>query len=285
MADVQIENGFTRLANELLEVVMSQKFNGTQFKIVLAIWRYTYGFKRKQHEFSLTFLSNATNIHKQQIKTELDKLIEMKVITVVENSTFTKSRTLSFNKDYSQWLCLQSVKKQTVSENTYTTVSELTYTTVSESTYQERKNKENNKETVNQAFDEFWAIYKKRKNRANAIKKFEAQFKKHGKEKIINGAKSYMNEMKDTDMKYIKNPDTFLNQQTFLDYEATEEKESTVDKEKLIKGLRNRKRDLERELEDGIESFKTFGNENVFYQYEKELREINERLRGFEKED
>lgn len=68
MADVQVENGFTRIANELMEVVMLQKFNGSQFKIILAIWRYTYGFSRKSHDFSLTFLSKATNIHKQQVK-------------------------------------------------------------------------------------------------------------------------------------------------------------------------------------------------------------------------
>jgi len=156
MANVQIENGYTKIANELMEVVMLQKFNGSQFKLILTIWRYTYGFNRKSHEFSLTFLSKATNIHKQQVKNELDRLIEDKIIVVVENSTFTKSRKLSFNKDYSQWFNLQSVKEHTVSELPYTTVSELPYTTVSElpyttvseSTYQERKVKESIKESI-----------------------------------------------------------------------------------------------------------------------------------------
>jgi len=137
-----------------MEVVMLQKFNGSQFKLILTIWRYTYGFSRKSHEFSLTFLAKAANIHKQQVKSELDKLIEDKIIVVVENSTFTNSRKLSFNKDYSQWSNLQSVKECTVSESTDTTVSESTDTTVSESTYQERKVKESIKETHKRVYED-----------------------------------------------------------------------------------------------------------------------------------
>lgn len=153
MADVQAENGFTKIANELLEVVMQQKFNGTQFKIIMAVWRFTYGFCRKEHEMSLTFLSNATGVHKQQIKMELAKLIELNVIKVTSESSYTTSRKLSFNKNYDEWNQSQSVKKVPVSESTYTTVSEITTTTVSESTYQERNIKENSKENIYTIFD------------------------------------------------------------------------------------------------------------------------------------
>lgn len=146
MADVQAENGYTRIANELLEVVMQQKFNGTQFKIIMAVWRFTYGFQRKDHELSLSFLSKATGVHKQQLKQELDKLIEGKVITVTSEGSFTSSRKIAFNKNYDEWNNLQSVNPLTVSESTYTTVSESTYTTVSEFTYQERNIKESIKE-------------------------------------------------------------------------------------------------------------------------------------------
>ena len=154
MTNVQPENGFTRVANELLEVVAYQKFNGTQSRIILTLWRYTYGFSRKEHDLSLTFISKATGIHKQQVKKEMDKLIEKKVILVTEESTYNTSRKIKFNKDYSQWKDLQLPKELTVSENTDPTVSESTdptvsenaYTTVSEFAYQERNNKESIKE-------------------------------------------------------------------------------------------------------------------------------------------
>jgi phage replication O-like protein O len=154
MTNVQPENGFTRVANELLEVVAYQKFNGTQSRIILTLWRYTYGFSRKEHDLSLTFISRATGIHKQQVKKEMDKLIENKVILVTEESTYNTSRKIKFNKDYSQWKDLQLPKELTVSENAYPTVSESTdttvsenaYPTVSEFAYQERKYKESIKE-------------------------------------------------------------------------------------------------------------------------------------------
>jgi phage replication O-like protein O len=149
----QLEEGYTRIANEILEVASKVKLNGTQFKILMAIWRYTYGFNRKSSEFSLNFLSEATNSNKQQVKRELDKLIEDNIIIIEKEADFNTSRILSFNKNYSEWKVegIQSIKKDTVSELAYSRVSELDYSTVSEKAYttvsgleyQERQYKEN----------------------------------------------------------------------------------------------------------------------------------------------
>lgn len=43
-ADVQLEHGFVRLANRLVEALCDADFTGTQTKIVLALWRDTYGW-------------------------------------------------------------------------------------------------------------------------------------------------------------------------------------------------------------------------------------------------
>jgi phage replication O-like protein O len=155
LADVQLEKGYTKIANEILERMALTKLSPTQFRLILVIWRYTYGFNRKDHEMSLSFLAEATGIHKQRVKQELDKLIESNVIIVTEEGTFSKSRKLAFNKDYDTWR-LQSAKDSTVSEiadttvskNADTTVSENAYTTVSEFAYQEINNKKNIKENM-----------------------------------------------------------------------------------------------------------------------------------------
>ncbi|AMQ22231.1 replication protein [Geobacillus sp. JS12] len=147
MADVQLEHGYTKIANEILERLALTKLSPTQFRLVLVIWRYTYGFNRKDHEMSLSFLAEATGVHKQRVKQELDKLIESNIIIVTEEGTFSKSRKLAFNKDYDTWR-LQSTKESTVSgiadttvsKNADTTVSETAYSTVSEFAYQEIKN-------------------------------------------------------------------------------------------------------------------------------------------------
>lgn len=102
MIGPQVEDGFTRIANELMEQVPKFKFNGTQLRIILVIWRYTYGFKRKEHEISLTFLSEAINASKSQVDRELTALIDRRVVEVVEGVP-GKSRILRFNKNYSEW--------------------------------------------------------------------------------------------------------------------------------------------------------------------------------------
>jgi phage replication O-like protein O len=155
LADVQLEKGYTKIANEILERMALTKLSPTQFRLILVIWRYTYGFNRKDHEMSLSFLAEATGIHKQRVKQELDKLIESNIIIVIEEGTYSKSRKLSFNKDYDTWN-IRSAKKCTVSEiadstvskNADSTVSEIAYTTVSEFAYQEINNKKNIKENI-----------------------------------------------------------------------------------------------------------------------------------------
>jgi phage replication O-like protein O len=140
MASPQTENGFTSIANELMEAMPQYKFNGTQFRILFVVLRYTYGFKRKSHELSLTFLANKTGIHKQQIKRELDILIQNNVLVEASAPTFNKTRSIQLNKNYKEWLIgRQSAKTLTVSKKDDHTVSENAYPTVSENAYQLKK--------------------------------------------------------------------------------------------------------------------------------------------------
>ena len=74
---------------------MQAGLNGTQFRIVLAIWRYTYGFNRKSHNISLAFLADVTNTNKQQVGRELKKLIDMRVITEVQSRGLSQLEYLS----------------------------------------------------------------------------------------------------------------------------------------------------------------------------------------------
>lgn len=141
-----------------MEQLAKAKLNGTQRAILDVIFRYTYGFNRIEHEFGLTFLAKATGRNKMQVKRELDKLIERKIILVVENSDYNNPKVLKFNKDYDQWIQLAKTltvnekAKSTVSENAYSTVSELAYSTVSENAYQEIKNKKNIKEKYKEKY-------------------------------------------------------------------------------------------------------------------------------------
>ncbi|WP_068783177.1 replication protein [Paenibacillus phocaensis] len=104
MANPQLEDGYTQLANELLEQAALHKFNGTQYAIILVIWRYTYGFKRKEHQLATGFIAKAVGADLSGVKEELNKLIERRVVLVTKEGKGPRPRSLSFNKNYEEWL-------------------------------------------------------------------------------------------------------------------------------------------------------------------------------------
>jgi len=124
MADVQLENGYTRIANELLESLSQVKLNGTQYAILLCVIRSTYGFQKKSHELSLNYIKKYTGRNKNHIKKELDKLIDKKVVKVYKKPTFNKSRKLGINKDYTVWQLEDSTQigVHPSKENTHSTL-------------------------------------------------------------------------------------------------------------------------------------------------------------------
>ena len=143
MSNPQKENGFTAIANELMEVIAKTDLNGTQRRIIDVILRQTYGWQRKEHELSLTFIATATDIHKMQIQRELATLIDRQIIIVTKEGSYSKSRTLAFNKNYMSWLnSEQLANKLTVSETVNETVSGLANSTVSGLANQIKKDKE-----------------------------------------------------------------------------------------------------------------------------------------------
>jgi len=136
MANPQLEDGYTRIANGLLEAIYSSDLNGTQFKIVLCVWRFTYGFQRKECKLSEAFISKAIDRHKKQVAPEIRKLISRGILKVVEDATFTTPRMLSFNKDFEEWVQRDGHPAElfTASEFTPSPASEFTPSPASEFT-------------------------------------------------------------------------------------------------------------------------------------------------------
>lgn len=142
MASPSIENGYTPIANELLDAIYQTVFNATQLKIMLFIMRYTFGYSRKQHKISITFIAKGTGISKRYISSELNKLIEFKVVRVVKGYTVTESRLLELNKDYSQWLTsrttVQQMKNCSTDEQLQDTTDEEQFNTADEELFNQQ---------------------------------------------------------------------------------------------------------------------------------------------------
>ncbi|MBZ9537053.1 replication protein [Cytobacillus oceanisediminis] len=169
MADVQLEHGFTKIANELLEHMATIKLSPIQYRLIFVIWRYTYGFNRKEHKFSLSFLGNATGYDQRQLQRELAKLEERNIISQkVRNGV---PRIISFNKNFDKWVDddtfgnstegKSTIGKTTIGNPTKGTLGKNVKGTFGNSTKEEinnlnknlNKNKEDEENTLNRILE------------------------------------------------------------------------------------------------------------------------------------
>lgn len=103
MANPQKENGYTTIANELLEAIYRRKFTASQLKILMFIMRFTYGFNRKTAPLSNSFIASGTGIHEITVSREINSLINDNVIELHKKPSFHDSRVIGINKDYEGW--------------------------------------------------------------------------------------------------------------------------------------------------------------------------------------
>lgn len=107
MADVQLEHGYTKIANELLDAIQSFRFTQNQLKLLLALWRNTYGWNRKQCEFSLNQIIRQTGLQRKRVIETLQSLEESNVIIEVKAPIGSSPKIVEFNKNYTKWTIKQ----------------------------------------------------------------------------------------------------------------------------------------------------------------------------------
>ena len=103
MANPQLEEGYTSIANEILCELCKISFNGTELKVIICIFRYTFGFHRKSHKLSASFIARWGNCDLRAVKRALKKLQENKIIIRVNPNIKGKAAEIMINKDYKQW--------------------------------------------------------------------------------------------------------------------------------------------------------------------------------------
>lgn len=226
MANPQKENGSTDIANELLEAIYSYEFTATQFKILLCVIRYTYGFKRKLHRLSVNFISKAIkNNSKEFVSREIKKLITDNVLIEYSIPSFSSTREIGINKDYSCWRNQQLTYKSTPNLEVNTTVDLQVNRGVDLQVNQETKNK-TKKETKNiytqfeEEFEVLWKKYPNKKDRARALKSYIKTREKGIDYNIINkGLDNYVNYVKQNNIQtqYIKHGQTWFNNECWND--------------------------------------------------------------------
>ena len=102
IANPQLENGYTSIANELMEAFIKTPLSGQEFRLLFFVIRKTYGFHKKEDYISLTQIAKGIGISKQRAHQIMSSLVRKKVITVKENIN-GKTKKYCFNKNYEEW--------------------------------------------------------------------------------------------------------------------------------------------------------------------------------------
>lgn len=98
-----LDDGYTRIANELLEAIASADLTARQLKLMLAYIRKTYGFNKKLDRIADEQIAQITGLSRQNVNKAKKELISM-------NCLFLEGSKIGVNKEVSAWhfgKCLQ----------------------------------------------------------------------------------------------------------------------------------------------------------------------------------
>ncbi|QHM71314.1 replication protein [Mixta intestinalis] len=90
------DNGYTRLANELLEELIGANLTRNQAKVAFAVCRKTYGFNKKVDRITDSQLSQLTRLPRQKVNKAKNELIAMKVL-------IKDGLSIGPNKNLAEW--------------------------------------------------------------------------------------------------------------------------------------------------------------------------------------
>jgi phage replication O-like protein O len=183
MATPQIKNGFTRIANEILEALAKVNLSAYETRTLLALLRKTYGFQKKEDRISVSQFQKITGLKRQHQSRALKELEERQIITRIGDGFINN---YLFQKDFSKWRTitkrgdgLQTVTRigDTLSPESATILSPELVTTKEKRKYTKesgvslpsRIKKDLDVFLKNKA-EEIYQLYPKKEDRPNSLK-------------------------------------------------------------------------------------------------------------------
>lgn|GEM_PF-2402717 len=233
-ASPQLENGYTRLANELLDALICAGLTARQWAVVMTIIRKTYGFNKTSDEIGLSQLSAMTGLDKSNLSRTVR---ELEIAKVIHRSGGTHGHTLSINKHHKQWGLSnqqpQLSKQQPLSKQQQkgcqndnsgvvkSTIEGLSnqqpqYTSLK--TTQKTTPKDNLSRSLRERFDSFWTAYPRKKSKT-AAEKALAKLKPNEQllADIMSGLEKAKTSVEWLDKTYIPYPASWLNDGGWMD--------------------------------------------------------------------
>lgn len=99
----QLENGYTKIANEIFSNLAKIRIPGESGQILNVIFRKTYGFNKKRDRIALSQFCGETGLKKPNVCRAIKKLICMKIIIKIDTDL---GEIYEFQKDARQWIPL-----------------------------------------------------------------------------------------------------------------------------------------------------------------------------------
>lgn len=140
MASPQKENGYTPIANELIERFSYPGINGSEHRILWFIIRKTYGYQKKQDRISLSQFQEGTLMNRAQAVKTIKSLVSKKILVKDEG-------TYKLNKNYDEWIVCKRIPS--MQKDTTASMQKDTKSSMQKHTHK-RKKETITKETSNQ---------------------------------------------------------------------------------------------------------------------------------------
>jgi len=117
--DPQLEDGFTPVANSIMEALARTQLSGYEWRVLLFLLRKTYGWSKKSDRIALSQFVDGTGINQRRVIEAINDLIAKNIIhkTSAEIRT-SKGREYAFNKHYGSWTLVRksAVRKSASAE-------------------------------------------------------------------------------------------------------------------------------------------------------------------------
>jgi len=129
-----LQEGYSKIANKLIECVCQADLTITQKEIVWFVMRYTYGFSRKQAQLSLSFIAKGIGRARQKVCESVIALAGMRVLIKTQNG---KTMTLEINNHTEEWAVnFRSDSHQAVTDTSHQAVTIASHRTVTSDSHQ-----------------------------------------------------------------------------------------------------------------------------------------------------
>ena len=103
--------GFTGIPNDLLEALFGTGLSANDMRVVLAIARYTYGYRRDFADMSAQFIANATGLRRDVAGRCVRSLVKCGIVKAYKTDTSTSPKKLGINTNFDEWSIAPAVCK------------------------------------------------------------------------------------------------------------------------------------------------------------------------------